>query len=273
MKATRWLGFALVLCACRKAQETDIARGAGQAAPDAASKVQAAIADAATDVAQDCPAVLAPILEQVQRMFRARDSAGIEKNIRREWGAVEEPCRIGAWYGAAAAMMEPPRPMAFEAPGVKLERRVDAIQAALAQPVDLDVLRITALLSRLEDGVQLPADACDRAREQAALVTVVSQSGANDRAHYVCGHAALVAGDGAAAEREFGAIAEPSSYGDLDLRRSEAVSMGGDRASALRFAKQAAAMSYEDGRIARIWDADRKAIVEAAKRIVAGKDS
>lgn len=251
---TRLAMIVLVAAACRKAPAP---AGEEKAAErDAAPVAVAAPVDAAPAV--DCDAALSPIGAEVQGVFVAAAHHVHARKVRELWPAVPEACRTGEWYLVAAQMLAL-ETAPFEAAGVRLASRDEALAAAVAQPADPDVLAYVAFTAGVGGATALPADACAAA----------SAPGESDAARYVCGHAALAAGDAKTAAERFAAIESPARFADLDLRRAEAERALGRTKEARALAKAAAALTEQRAAVARASGADRDAIVAAAKALLA----
>jgi len=108
---------------------------------------------------------------------------------------VPEACRDGNWYLYAALLLDSPSEPAFEANGVLLRTRDEALAAAIARPPELAVLVEVAFVAALGGTTKLPGDACAFAEGEVARVDAAARQDVGDLANYVCGHAALTAGD------------------------------------------------------------------------------
>jgi hypothetical protein len=139
--------------------------------------------------------------------------------VGRDAGAVPN----GAWYLAAARLVAiGVKPLV--AGSITIDDEQTALSAALAQPVDAEVLARVALVAALGREPGLPANACDKARGAVDK----SDRNAAALATYVCARAAVAAGDGKRARDELLAIYDPKHFLDIDLVRAQAAKLVGD---------------------------------------------
>jgi hypothetical protein len=251
------IAFVAAALGCRKAppaaSEQDT-RPPPAAAADASTVAVTAPADAAS---VDCAEYLGPIRVAVSSAYSAKESTGPYKKAVELWPGVPDACRNGEWYIFAAKLLAwVGVPKQLEATGVVLESRDQALAQAVTHSLDANALEYVALVAAAGGATKLPANAC-----------AIAEPEDNDDARYVCGHAALAAGDAAGAKARFEAIEVPGLYPDLDLRRAEAELALGNKAAARKLAKRAAALDSREARWRFASTADWEAIVAAAKAI------
>lgn len=236
---------------------------------DAGAVVLAAPPDAAAAV--DCSAHLGPLRAKVSSAYVAKDSVRPYQKAVELWPTVPEACRDGEWYVFAAKLIVwSGGSNKLEATGVVLESRDQALAEAVSRGLDANDLTYVATTAAAGGTTKLPADACAVAEaELAGIAAGGSVWEATRDAHYVCGHAALAAGDAATAKARFDGIEEPNrnSYPDLDLRLAEAELALGNKKKAKKLAKRVTKLDSWDARFRFVSSGDYKAIVAAAEAI------
>lgn len=182
-------------------------------APPAAS-IEAAAPVAAAEASADCDGYHRGLSGMVGRTVRASDASKLYKRAVARLDEADADCRDGRWHVAAARLLRyEATPIAgFKNPG-------QALRAGLAQPPDRELLTMVAFLAGLGSGPALPGDACDRVRRAPPVPGPEYES--DDRAAYVCGHAARTRGAWRTAEKEFASITMKARYPDLALRRAQ----------------------------------------------------
>jgi hypothetical protein len=214
-----------------------------------------------------CSAALGAVAGPVHTMEVALDSQAARGRAIDRWQQVPDSCRTGRWY-LLAARIQRWSPIPLDADDIHLAEPSAALRAALDEEPDREVLAYVAFVAGLGGEPALPADACARA----AAVPVLNQpldrmdQWADDLA-YVCGHAALAAGDAATATTRFGAIKNRSRYPDLELRLAQAARAQGDAATAHALALQAATLDEVRARGFGATDRERTAIVDLAQQL------
>jgi hypothetical protein len=113
---------------------------------------------------------------------------------------------------------------------------------------------------------KLPADACAFVEADVAALPADVRDSLADEAHYVCGHAALAAGDAPTARTRFEAIKESQRFADLELRQAQVELALGNKKAAKALAEKSAAIDTRRTAHDVSWT-DREAIVAAAKAI------
>jgi hypothetical protein len=193
-------------------------------------------------------------------MHSAMDGAPHYDRARAAWQAIDPACHGGRWHLQAAQLM---RWRSDPLPG--LASPAEALAAGLAQTPDLELLVLVAFTGALGGDPALPADACERARSAPPVDGSASESA--DRVAYVCGHAALAAGEPAAAEGELAGITNQRRYPDLPLRRAQAMQAMGRAADARRMHAAAAAVSDVATRAFGGTDREHGALVAHARSL------
>lgn len=252
---------ALVAAACNRAQPE--AGAPGTAVPPAPASAAPgpttgpAPADAA---AVDCGPALREVSGAIARMHGAMDGGPHYDRARAAWQAIDLACRGGRWHLQAAQLMRWRTDLVDG-----FQSATQALETGLARDPDLELLVLIAFSSALGGAPALPTDACERAR--AAPPVDGSPSETADRVAYVCGHAALAAGEPAAAEAELARIANQRRYPDLPLRRAQALHTIGRTADARSLREAAAAVSDIATRTFGGTDREHGALVAHAKSL------
>ena len=191
-----------------------------------------------------CQPGLVEIVSNLERSQEAMDPFGPYQEALRLWRATPPGCRGATWLLAAGEL----RPDVMTAEGVASAS--DAVTRALAlEPDNPALLARLALLGEAVPGryPALPADACERVTRRVAVAPklpgywsrAVRTAEASDGA-YLCGLAALKAGDAARALIEFEKMADSGDRPDRLLRRAQALSALGRQDEARKAAKEAA---------------------------------
>lgn len=263
------LVFAALAFACKKAppaasSETD-SKAPPRAQADAAAAVSAA-PDATPRV--DCAKLLAELSGEVSSAYLAKEQVGPYEDAIELWPGIPDACRNGEWYVLAAKLLAWGRVgTKLETSGVVLETRDEALAEAVDRGLGANDLTYVALTAAAGGVTKLPADACEVAEAEVAGTIGAALRETTDDARYVCGHAALAAGNATEAKARFDAIDDPGFYPDLDLRRAEVELALGNTKAARKLAKKAAALKQLHARWRFASSGDWKAIVDAAKAI------
>lgn len=257
------IACAALVLACGKEPAPSATKDAG-VRPTVTLVVDADPPDA--DVAA-CKEIISLAGSSVRRSFVAKDYHGARQAGRKWLAEVPASCRDGDWHLIAAMLLDSPSSKPVEAPGLILRTRDEALAAAISEPPDRRVLVYVAFVAALGGTTKLPGDACAFVEADVAALPEDVRDSLADEAHYVCGHAALSAGDAATAKARFDAIKRHTRFADLELRQAEAELALGNRKATRSLAKKAAAIgtSRMGGGYAN--STDREAIVAAAKAI------
>ncbi|HUH01660.1 MAG TPA: hypothetical protein VML75_06670 [Kofleriaceae bacterium] len=208
------------------------------AAPAAAPVV---IADAAPP--PDCDRLRLGLAGLVGRAMHAANGAPFLERAIVAWRETPAPCRDASWHLAAANLLRWGAHDLQADGGVAFAAASDALTAGLhADRGDRDLFVLIAFMSALGGEPELPADACTAVAAAPPVLGPPYESA--DRAAYVCGHAALRAGDHAAAIEHFGSIEMATRYADLPLRQAQAHACTGKTSAARRFARTAAKLEH-----------------------------
>lgn len=262
----RLIPAALLACAalavgCSRAQPEPVPPPPPAPGPaDTVSSVPAPDAAAAPAAAVDCVPALRTIGTAIARMHGAMDGGPYYDQARTAWLAIDPACRAGRWHLHAAQLLRwrgDPLPGFASAPA--------ALTAGLGQPADLELLVLVAFTGALAQPPGLPAAACDRARAAPPVDGAPSETA--DRVAYVCGHAALAAGEAARAEAELGRIANQRRYPDLPLRRAEVLYALGRVEAARPFVKAAVDLSDSAARAFGATDREHEVLLERARSL------
>lgn len=212
----------------------------GEPTPAIDAAVAALVFDAAPP--PDCDALRLGLAGLVGRAMHAANGTPYLERAIPAWQAMPAPCRDASWHFAAANLL---RWGAHElrADSVTFRAAADALAAGLrADRGDRDLFVLVAFLSALGGDPELPDDACTAVAAAPPVLGPPYESA--DRAAYVCGHAALRAGDHAGAIERFAAIQLKDRYADLALRQAHAHACTGKTSAARRFARKASKLEH-----------------------------
>jgi hypothetical protein len=229
---------------------------------DAAPVVAAPLIDAAPP--PDCAALGRGLAGLVGRAMHAANGAVHLSRATQMWQTTPPACRDAGWHLAAAHLLRWGASELAAADGTRFDDAPSALAAGLnsAAP-DRDLLVMIAFTSALGADPLLPADAC--ASVTAAPPALGPAYESADRAAYVCGHAALRAGEYARAAEHFAAIEMATRYPDLALRQVVANACAGKTAVARKFARPARSLEPLRAEIFGAIPSEHAALVADAK--------
>ncbi len=215
----------------------------------------------------ECNAAIAAVASPVRSMEVAMDGKAYRGRAIDRWRAVPESCRDARWF-LMAARIQRWSTEALEIDDVKLADPTASLTAAIGLDTDREVLAFVAFVAAAGGTPALPADACARATAAPVVGRPLgSMDQWGDDLAYVCGHAALAAGDAATATAKLEAIHNRRRYPDLELRLAQAAQARGDTAAAKTLAATAATLEEVRARSFGATDQERLAIIEAAQKL------
>jgi hypothetical protein len=180
------------------------------------------------------------------------------------WRAMPPPCRDASWHLAAAHLLRWGAHDLRADGGGAFAAAADALTAGLhADRADRDLFVLVAFMSALGSEPDLPADACTAVAAAPPVLGPPYESA--DRAAYVCGHAALRAGDHATAIEHFESIKLSTRYADLPLRQAQAHACTGKSSAARRFARKARKLEHLRAEIFGAVPREHELLVSEAK--------
>jgi len=241
-----WI-LALAATACVRREGVESAP-AEKPAPPAPAVIAPTIAPEAAPPAAsgaDCDRLRSRLRWKVVQGASAM-SARPAGEAREQWKSFPVDCRDGEYFALGAAILHSLGAGRLDAGDLQVASTLEALRLGLdKEPDDLTLLAYMAYLGSLDASLAppLPVDACTRARALAAPSDAAEARTHRGFVAYVCGHAALRAGQAAQAAEELATI-EISTFPDAVLRRIQALVAAGKRKEA-RALKQEASRRIE----------------------------